>query len=127
CVNIGVHVINMNDNLTLTGMAVGSMVGTNKTNVLIDSTVINGPDLINMETEAGDFAIVDHACGGAVTWQGGQFNQPIVADGCDIITSVSNNGGGVGAWAASGTVKVKSIGDNNENAWSASGSAVVTY
>ena len=46
CANIGLHVINMNDNAQLTRMNLGSVLGTNSTLVLIESSVVNGPDII---------------------------------------------------------------------------------
>lgn len=126
-VNIGVHIINMNDSFSIQRVNAGSMLGVTPTLFKIESSVINGPDLFNNESEAGSYAVVDHATGGASIWQGNQWNQAVVADGGNVITSISNSGGGVGAWTASGTVVVKSIGDSNEAAWTTSGSGKVVY
>lgn len=126
-VNIGVHIINMNDSFSIQRVNAGSMIGTTPTLFKIESSVINGPDLFNNESEAGSYAVVDHATGGVSIWQGNQWNQAVVADGGNVITSISNSGGSPGAWTASGTVIVKSIGDSNETAWTTSGSGKVVY
>ncbi|SFV16026.1 hypothetical protein SAMN05192541_124119 [Bradyrhizobium arachidis] len=126
CVNVGVRMINMNDNLTITGVNSGSAIGSDATLFRIESTVINGPDLISNESEAGSFSVVDHAVGGAQTWAYNQWNQPCTSDGGAIIASISNLSS-AGNCTASGTVKVKSIGDNPENLWTTSGSGVVDY
>ncbi len=126
CANIGVHIINMNDNVQLTRMNLGSVIGTTPTLFKIESGVVNGPDLINNESEAGSFAVVDSSSGGSSVYQGNQWNQPVLVNGAARITSMSNTGCGAGSWTVGGTAHIVSIGDNLTTCWTTSGSGTVT-
>ena len=116
----------MNDNAQLTRMNLGSVLGTNATLVLIESSVVNGPDIINMESEAGTWAVIDHSSGGASVYQGNQWNQKVLVDGAARITSMSNTGCGGATWTVGGTAHIVSIGDSGTTCWSTSGSGTVT-
>lgn len=122
--NIGVHVINMNDSATFARINLGSVLGTNPSLFTIESSVVNGPDLYNNESEAGTYCILDHSSGGSATYFGNQCNQTILVDGAARITSMSNTGGGT--WTVGGTAHVVSIGDVTTLKWSTTGSGTVT-
>ncbi|MET4493478.1 hypothetical protein [Bradyrhizobium sp. LA7.1] len=108
CANIGVNVINMNDNFTLTGLTLGSVIGTNPTLINIGSGVVNGPDIISCESEAGTYSVVDNAAGGTQNWSGNQFNQPAITQGNAITVSTSNI---YNALQVGGATAFTSIGD----------------
>ncbi|MET4170828.1 hypothetical protein ABIB99_001910 [Bradyrhizobium sp. LA6.1] len=108
CANVGVNVINMNDNFTITGLTLGSVSGTNPTLIQIGAGVLNGPDIVSCESEAGSFAVVDNATGGTQNWSGNQFNQPSIIQGSVITVSTGNI---YSTLTVSGNAAVTSIGD----------------
>lgn len=125
CVNTGVNIINMNGNFTIYRINAGSMQGTNPTLINIGSSVINGPDIVSCESEAGTYAVHNSAAGGATRWEGNEFNQQILIDGAARVTSIANGGGGT-PWTVGGTAHVISIGDINVSKWTTSASGTVT-
>lgn len=89
CVNIGVDILNMNGNLRISGVSMGSVVGISATNIQIRSAVQNGPMLVNNETEGGVYAI-SSVGQGPMTWMYNTFNQPSVIGGAATIASIGN-------------------------------------
>lgn len=109
CVNIGVNVINMNDNLVLANMAVGSPFGTSPTQFVIGSGVVNGPDIIDNDCEGSITCINDQATAGSQIWSNNQFNTAVSTTGGATIISQSNI---YNSLTVGGTVKMTSIGDS---------------
>jgi len=119
--HIGVHIVNSNGGQRLTSLF-GGHTGSDAAAAFLqfDPTVVASPDLRNIETEGNfAYAVHDTACNsfagspGSPTWIGNNFNHPVLADGCETITSIGNNGG-IGQMTASGTTQVVSI---NEARW----------
>lgn len=124
--NIGVRVINMNDTLRLERLNSGNVAGVNPTLFKIESSVINGPDLINNESEGGSYSVIDNSSGGSSVYMSNQWNRPIQVNGGARIVSIGNMYCHPGDWVVSGAAHVISIGDQRTDCWKATGSGSVT-
>jgi hypothetical protein len=126
--HVAVHIVNANGGLRLLSLNGGHSPHLQDQSAVFlqfDPAVVSSPDLWDIETEGKyDFSVHDSACNsfagspGSPTWIGNQFNHPVLADGCETITSIGNNAG-VGPMSASGTTQVVSI---NEAKWGSAGS-----
>lgn len=126
CGNIAVNIVNMNDNARFEHINFGSVSGSSPTQFLIGPGVVNGPDLLDCESEGASltYAVHNSAAGGADAYIGNQWNNAVLIDGAARVTSMSNTGGGT--WTAAGTSHVVSIGDITTSKWGTSGSGTVT-
>jgi hypothetical protein len=123
-VNIGIHVISINQGLVIENTDTGSPLGAQPAFLVIEPSVADSPTLINNEVEGNMSAVIDHGSNpfgtpGNPVWLNNTWNNhPVVVDGTEHITSMGNllNQGTVSSQHAS----VMSI---NETGWSVTGSA----
>jgi hypothetical protein len=126
-VNIGIHIIMTNGGLVIQSSNMGSVVGTSPTFLVIEPNVAVSPTLINDEVEGtGNLAVVDHGCNplgtpGNPVWLYNAWNShPIIVDGCENITSISNLSNS--ATVANGAAHILSL---NETGWTTGGTATL--
>jgi hypothetical protein len=128
-VNIGIHILSTNGGLDIYRVNGGGSNGTNPTLFQFDSTVAISPNLFNNESEGSTltYAVHDSSCNpsgtpGVPTWIGNEFNNPVLVDGCEQITSMG--GLGTATWTVQNTANVVSL---NEAKWQkGSGTPVLT-
>lgn len=126
CVNIGVHqVFSAGSQTYIRDLVAGSAVGASATLIKTDTGGARGMNLDNLETEGGFITVVDSGCSGFganyIVWKNLQAAGNATADGCQVVTSISNTG--AGTYTVGGTAQVISI--NDGFTWATSGSGVL--
>jgi hypothetical protein len=109
-VNVGIHVLSTAGLLTISEFTGGSVVAGGLSPALIqcDNEVVTCPNLINNESEGNwTFAVLDSSCNpggkpGTPVWIANQWNNNVLVNGCENITSIGN-GTGVGQMFAAGS------------------------
>jgi hypothetical protein len=130
-VHIGVHILSTKGVLTISELTGGTVPLQDSTAALLqfDSQVAWSPNLTNDESESTwAFSVHDSSCNplgtpGSPVWIGNQWNNNVLVDGCERVTSIGS-GTGNGLKTAAGTSRIVSI--NDVNPWVASGGGKVT-